>query len=54
MSHDTTQTRQLPLDSYRELNQYDERDAEWPSAEVFEHPRRTLANKWQKFPAARD
>ena len=46
--------RQQKLDLYREMNRYDGRHAEWPSAAVFEPPRRTLANYWRKFHAARD
>lgn len=47
-------TGQQSLDLYRELNRYDGRDEDWPSDEVFEPPRRTLANGWRKFHAARD
>jgi hypothetical protein len=46
--------QQQRLDSYRVLNRYDERNAEWPSSEVFEPPRRTLANGWMKFHADRN
>jgi hypothetical protein len=36
------------------MNRYDERDEDWPSAAVFEPPRRTLGNYWVKFHATRD
>jgi hypothetical protein len=49
-----TDADQQKLDLYREMNRYDEREEDWPSSAVFEHPRRTLANKWRKFHAARD
>lgn len=45
---------QTSIDPFREINRYDERDEDWPSAEVFEEPRRTLGNYWMKFHAARD
>lgn len=45
---------QQALDLFRELNRYEGRSKEWPSSEVFEEPRRTLANRWQKFHADRD
>jgi len=42
------------IDPFREMNRYDERDESWPSAAVFEPPRRTLGNNWMKFHATRD
>lgn len=47
-------TEQQKPDTFSEMNRYDERDEDWPSAEVFEEPRRTLGNNWAKFHAARD
>lgn len=47
-------TEQKNIDTFREMNRYDERDEDWPSAAVFETPRRTLGNYWMKFHAARD
>lgn len=51
---DTNDTEQANLDPHRTLNRYDDREEEWRSAEVYEHPRRTLRNGWQKFHATRD
>jgi hypothetical protein len=45
---------QSTIDPFHEMNRYDERDEDWPSAAVFEEPRRTLHNYWKKFHAARD
>lgn len=47
-------TEQSQIDPFREMNRYDERDEDWPSAAVFEEPRRTLHNGWRKFHATRD
>jgi len=47
-------TEQAALDTFREMNNYDGRDEDWPSDAVFEEPRRTLFNGWTKFHAARD
>lgn len=47
-------TEQSSIDPFSEMNRYDERHEEWPSAEVYEQPRRTLANNWAKFHAAQD
>lgn len=47
-------SKQKNIDPFREMNCYDERDEDWPSAEVFEASRRTLGNYWMKFHAARD
>lgn len=49
-----TDTRQQKLDLFSEMNRYDERDADWPSDEVYVAPRRTLEHGWRKFHAARD
>lgn len=49
-----SETEQANIDTFAEMNRYDERHADWPSAEVFEEPRRTLHNYWAKFHAARD
>lgn len=45
---------QQTIDPYREMNRYDGLDDDWPSDEVYLPPKRTLANGWQKFHAARD
>ncbi|EMA34114.1 hypothetical protein, partial [Halobiforma nitratireducens] len=45
---------QTQIDPFRALNRYDDRFEDWPSKEVFEPPRRTLANGWRKFHADRD
>lgn len=47
-------SQQTAIDPFRELNRYDGRDEDWPSDAVFEPPRRTVANGWRKFHAARD
>lgn len=49
-----TRDQQTSIDPFHELNRYDERGEDWPSAEVFKEPRRTLGNRWAKFHAARD
>jgi len=51
---DSETTEQSTLDPHRELNRYDGRHEKWPSKAVFAPPRRTLAEGWQKFHAARD
>jgi len=51
---DSTPSEQADLDTHRPLNRYDDRDEERRSAAVYEQPRRTLRNGWQKFHAARD
>jgi len=51
MSSDTTQTT---IDPFREMNRYDDRYKDWPSAAVFEPPRRTLGEYWRKWHADRD
>jgi|GEM_PF-627156 len=50
----TNGTDQQVLDAFREMNRYDGRHEDWPSDAVYAEPRRTLANNWQKFHAARD
>lgn len=54
MSNSDSPTEQTKIAPYMEMNRYDEREKEWPSAEVYEAPRRTLANGWAKFHAERD
>jgi hypothetical protein len=48
------ETEQTTINTFREMNRYDGHDEEYPSDVVFKHPRRTLANYWEKFHAARD
>lgn len=47
-------TEQTQIDPFRGMNRYDDRDADYPSDAVYEHPRRTLGQGWTKFHAARD
>lgn len=47
-------TEQTQIDPFRELNRYDEYDADYRSGAVYESPRRTLADGWRKFHADRD
>jgi hypothetical protein len=54
MTDAESDTQQASIDPFREMNRYDDRDEDWPSAAVFEEPRRTLGNYWRKFHAARD
>lgn len=45
---------QESIDPFRHQNRYNDRNADWPSEEVFTHPLRTIHNGWQKWHADRD
>lgn len=47
-------SEQQKLDLFGEMNRYGHRHEDWPSDAVFDPPRRTLANYWRKWHAARD
>lgn len=47
-------SRQASIQPFDDMNRYPGLDEEWPSDEVFERPRRTFANGWKKWHAARD
>lgn len=49
-----TDTEQASLDTFRELNRYDDRHEDWRSDAVYAEPRRTTAHHWAKFHAVRD
>lgn len=42
---------QSKIDPFYELNKYNEKTEDWPSAKAFETPRRTIYNGWRKFHA---
>lgn len=46
-----TDGEQASLDVYREMNRYADRHEDYPSAAVYEQPRRTLNEGWRKFHA---
>ncbi|WP_135306336.1 hypothetical protein [Haloarcula amylovorans] len=48
------ESEQAALDTYRELNRYDDRHKDYRSSAVYESPRRTVGNHWMKFHATRD
>lgn len=48
------ESEQMSIDPYREMNRYLDREGDFRSSAVFEPPRRTLGDGWQKFHAARD
>lgn len=45
---------QSKIDLFSHQNRYNERDEDYPSSEVYEHPLRTFANGWKKWHASRD
>lgn len=49
-----TDSEQTTIDPFRELNCYDDHDAEFRSSAVYDTPRRTASNGWRKYHADRD